>query len=56
MNKGIFKKYKDRYDSYHIGGGLRWEYIITSHLVTRHTMFPMFPMVDINIRLALGVY
>ena len=42
-----------RYDSYHIGAGLRWEYIITSHLVTRHTMFPMFPMVDINIRLAL---
>ena len=31
----------------------RWEYIITSHLVTRHTMSPMFPMVDINIRLAL---
>ena len=26
------------------------------HLVTRHTMFPMFPMVGINIRLALGVY
>ena len=38
------------------GGGLRWEYIITSHLVPCSTMFPMFPMVDINIRLALGVY
>ena len=29
------------------------EYIITSHFGTRYTMFPMFPMVDINIRLAL---
>ena len=39
-----------------LGGVPRWEYIITSHLVTRHTMSPMFPMVDINIRRALGVY
>ena len=23
MNKGIFKKYKDRYDSYHIGGWIK---------------------------------
>ena len=30
------------------------EYIITSHFGTLcYTMFPMFPMVDINIRLAL---
>ena len=43
-----------RYDSYHIGGLYQGErYTITSHLVSRYTMFPMFPMVDINIRLAL---
>ena len=55
MNKGIFKKYKDRYDSYHIGVVLRWG-ILLPPTSSRHTMFPMFPMVDINIRRALGVY
>ena len=54
MNKGIFKSISlvVRYDSYHIGV-YQGEYIITSHFGTRYTMFPMFPMVDINIRLAL---
>ena len=28
-----------------IGGGLRWEYIITSHLVPRSTLFHHFPHV-----------
>ena len=55
MNKGIFKSISlvVRYDSYHIGGCTKVRYIITSHFGTRYTMFPMFPMVDINIRLAL---
>ena len=56
MNKGIFKNISlvVRYDSYHIGGCTKVrEYIITSHFGTQYTMFPMFPMVDINIRLAL---
>ena len=39
-----------------LGGVPRWEYTITSHFGTRYTILPMFPMVDINIRLALGVY
>ena len=59
MNKGIFKSISlvVRYDSYHIGV-VRGESILlplTSFLVPLcSTMFPMFPMVDINIRLALG--
>ena len=37
-----------------ISGLYQGEYTITSHLGSdRFTMFPMFPMVDINIRLAL---
>ena len=36
-----------------ISGLYQGEYIITSHFGTQYTMFPMFPMVDINIRLAL---
>ena len=56
MNKGIFKSISlvVRYDSYHIGGCTKVRDILlplTSVLI--HTMFPMFPMVDINIRLAL---
>ena len=41
-----------RYDSYHIGGCTKVVYYYLSPR-SRHTMFPMFPMVDINIRLAL---
>ena len=55
MNKGIFKKYKDRYDSYHIGGGAKvGVYYYLPPRFTVHTMSPMFPMVDINIRLAFA--
>ena len=55
MNKGIFKSI--RIDMIVIISGVyQGEYTITSHFGTRYTMFPMFPMVDINIRLALGVY
>ena len=42
-----------RYDSYHIGGCTKVRDILLPHLGSRYTMFPMFPMVDINIRLAL---
>ena len=45
-----------RYDSYHIGvDEVSILLPLTSFLVPLcSTMFPMFPMVDINIRLALG--
>ena len=55
MNKGIFKKYKFmvRYDSYHIGVIEVRVYLLPVLVPLCSTMFPMFPMVDINIRLAL---
>ena len=42
-----------RYDSYHIGGLYQGESILLPLTSVLYTMFPMFPMVDINIRLAL---
>ena len=38
MNKGIFKKYKDRYDSYHIGGWIevRVYYYLSPRFTVHH--------------------
>ena len=56
MNKGIFKSISlvVRYDSYHIGGLYQGESILLPLTSVHGTpCSPMFPMVDINIRLAL---